>query len=229
VIYQVGKTCGVDCSHNVEECTIFFSVFGDLFHFFTLLVALTMQLASLQTLLQPLERQYQTPAQQQWRSLLTLWPSLVGEQLAAQTKPLRLQDQVLQVSVANPVLGQTLMFERSRWVKKLNQALGEELVKDLRFSTIGWYAPSRDVPTVIPEQPHPCRWDVPMPNAGPKKSRLPNKDPIVAFAQWEQRVRDRAKDLFDCPRCGSFITPGELARWGVCSCCYAQDQFLHRR
>lgn len=186
-----------------------------------------MQLASLQALLRPLEQQYQTPAQRQWRSLLTLWPSLVGEQLATQTKPLRLQDQVLQVSVANPVLVQTLMFQRSAWSKKLNRALGEELVTDLRFSTIGWHSPSRDVPTVIPEQPHPCRWEA---TTAPKpKSRLLNKDPIAAFAQWAQQVRDRAKDLSNCPRCGSFITPGELARWGICSCCYAQGQFEQSR
>ncbi len=79
-----------------------------------------MAFQGLPALMRQIERQYQSPAQQQWRQLQQQWPAIVGDRLAAQTRLVNLQQQVLQVAVANPMWVQTLMFERPKLLKKLN-------------------------------------------------------------------------------------------------------------
>lgn len=192
-----------------------------------------MPFQGLQSLLRQIERQYQSPLQRHWRSLVQVWPIVMGEKLAAQTRPTNIRAQILQVAVANPVLVQILMFERSRLLKNLAQQLAdrqielipETTITDIRFSTAGWHQPtSIDSPynQFNSWDQHPCN----LPSSPPVIPRRaePVADPTTVFQRWSDRVRDRDQALPDCPQCSAPALPSELARWGYCSLCYSQSQ-----
>jgi predicted nucleic acid-binding Zn ribbon protein len=193
-----------------------------------------MPFQGLQSLLRQIERQYQSPIQRHWRSLVEVWPLVMGEKLAAQTRPTNIRAQILQVAVANPVLVQTLMFDRSRLLKKLVAQLvdrqieltPETTITDIRFSTAGWHQPtSIDSPynQFNSWDHHPCQalpGSVP-PSPAASATAL---DPAVVFQDWGDRVRSRDQQLPLCPRCSAPAAPSELERWGYCSLCYSQSQ-----
>jgi predicted nucleic acid-binding Zn ribbon protein len=193
-----------------------------------------MPFQGLQSLLRQIERQYQSPTQRHWRSLVEVWPIVMGEKLAAQSRPTNIRAQILQVAVANPVLVQILMFERSRLLKKLAAQLAdrqieltpETTITDIRFSTAGWHQPMTiDSPynQFNSWDQHPCNTPpiTPMDQAG---ATAQLSDPAAAFRRWSDRVRDRDQSLPDCPQCSAPALPSELARWGYCSLCYSQSQ-----
>ena len=61
------------------------------------------------------------------------WPGIVGPSLAnACGKPF-IENGSMRVKVASPSLRQELNMSRSRLIALLNDAVGEEVVKDLRF------------------------------------------------------------------------------------------------
>ncbi|MBD2099924.1 DUF721 domain-containing protein [Leptolyngbya sp. FACHB-261] len=75
---------------------------------------------------------------QQFSRILHHWAEIVGPVVAASTRPVSVQRQVLQVAVASSVWAQTLAFERPRILAKLNPLLPEPLA-DLHFSAARWH------------------------------------------------------------------------------------------
>jgi predicted nucleic acid-binding Zn ribbon protein len=194
-----------------------------------------MAFQGLQALMRQIERQYQSPAQAQWRQLQTDWPKVVGDRMAAQTKIVSLQKQVLQVAVANPVWVQTLMFERPKLLKRLNACLvghqsdsPPEPIVDIRFSTAGWHktaASGTPYETFPGLGQHPCRSGAGM-QADAKAAAVPVPcDPMQSFQRWKERIHDRDVTLPTCPSCGLAAPAGELDRWGCCAICFAQADF----
>jgi predicted nucleic acid-binding Zn ribbon protein len=193
-----------------------------------------MPFQGLQSLLRQIERQYQSPTQRHWRSLVEVWPLVMGEKLAAQTRPTNIRAQVLQVAVANPVLVQTLMFSRSGLLKKLAVQLAdrqieltpETTITDIRFSTAGWHQPiAIDSPynQFNSWDQHPCQTSTDV-TAAASVPTPQSADPVTVFQQWSDRLRDRHHNLPGCPQCSAPAWPSELARWGYCSLCYSQSQ-----
>jgi predicted nucleic acid-binding Zn ribbon protein len=192
-----------------------------------------MPFQGLQSLLRQIERQYQSPTQRHWRSLVAVWPIVMGEKLAAQTRPTNIRAQILQVAVANPVLVQTLMFSRSGLLKKLLAQLAdrqieltpETTITDIRFSTAGWHQPtSIDSPynQFNSWDQHPCNLPAPI---GESVMQVPYlSDPTVVFQRWSERMRVRDQALPTCPQCSAPALSSELDRWGYCSLCYSQSQ-----
>jgi len=64
---------------------------------------------------------------------LFLWEEAVGEQIARLTTPLRVREGIIFVEVQNHVLAQELNMLKEEYIKKLNELLGEERVRDIRF------------------------------------------------------------------------------------------------
>lgn len=191
-----------------------------------------MPFQGLESVLRQIEQQYQSPAQYYWRSLIAVWPQVVGESLAQQTRLINLRSQVLLVAAANPVIVQTLMFKRLSLLKSLNAQLAEQQahysdtsISDLRFSTRGWHQP-KAVESPYNQfnrwEHHPCRIDRDMAAAQSSQISL-FQDPTTAFQRWANQMRDQHQTLPPCPQCGSPVLPGELQRWGHCSLCYAQS------
>jgi predicted nucleic acid-binding Zn ribbon protein len=64
----------------------------------------------------------------------TRWESAVGEELAKRAEPESLADGLLTVRVSDPVWGRTILKLQGKIVPRLNQALGQNLVRRIVFT-----------------------------------------------------------------------------------------------
>jgi hypothetical protein len=97
-----------------------------------------MPLDSIHNVIHQLEQQPRWRSRGQFRQVLNQWTAVVGEGVARQAAPVRLDQDVLHVAVANPMWAQTLSLERRRILAKLNDRLNLNL-HDIRFSSGDWY------------------------------------------------------------------------------------------
>jgi predicted nucleic acid-binding Zn ribbon protein len=188
-----------------------------------------MAFRSVQQVFESLEQQAAWQAHQQFQQLLASWSRAVGLAVSAQTRPLKVRQQVLYVATSSAAWAQTLTFERKRILAKLNPMLPEPLV-DIRFSTAQWSRPEQSdagqSETTDVWNHHPSRI---APNASliPQQTIQPPESPTAAFEHWARLVKGRSHHLPQCPCCHCPTPEGELQRWSVCACCAAK-QFSHR-
>jgi|GEM_PF-147386 len=172
-----------------------------------------------------LKRLDQEPAWRSNRPFLQLcqqWRAVVGEALAIHTRPVAVHQGVLWVAVSNPAWAQTLTFERSRLVAKINRSIAPPFdppLVDARFSSARWFE-TRSQPAALS----------PLASAGP--STMPDRDrpatAAEAFSHWAASVQSQLKRYDPCPQCGRSAPPAELDRWGVCGPCMV-DQWSRVR
>ncbi len=67
------------------------------------------------------------------KKVVDMWPTLMGELVARFTKKVELKNGVLMVYLTSAPLRQELFLVRFELVKKLNDAVGSEIVKDVRL------------------------------------------------------------------------------------------------
>ena len=79
-----------------------------------------------------------------------VWEEVVGPQVAARAKPVRIRDGVLEVRVDHPVWMQQLQLLKPKILAKLNAQLGENVIRDL-FLRRG--AQKTDTETPPPAEP----------------------------------------------------------------------------
>ena len=77
----------------------------------------------------------------QEQKILNAWGEAVGQGVAERTQPIRVQNRVLQVKVANSVWMQELQFMKELIMQKLQQQTGKNILQYLRFF-IGEIEPS---------------------------------------------------------------------------------------
>lgn len=65
--------------------------------------------------------------------VVTSWPALVGEQIAKVSTAKRMENGVLFVEVANAPWRAELTMRRGEIARKINAALGKNVVKEIRF------------------------------------------------------------------------------------------------
>lgn len=194
-----------------------------------------MAFRSVQQVFESLEQQAVWQAHQQFQQLLAHWSRAVGLAVAAQTRPLKIRQQVLYVATSSAAWCQTLTFERQRILAKLNPLLPEPLV-DIRFSTAQWHQqgqPHSERQKTDIWHDHPSRIAA---NSAllPQQVLQPPADSIAAFENWAKLVKRRSQHLPPCPGCNCPTPEGELQRWSVCACCAAKhfstsSQNLHRQ
>ena len=189
-----------------------------------------MSFRSVHHILGLLENQTAWQERRQFQQLLTAWREVVSAAVAAQTRPVGIQRQVLQVATASSVWSQNLAFERVQILEKLNARLAIALV-DIRFSSAQWQATSSISEAITPVavlfQAHPCRLSeqegathAPDPTATPTKcSSAANDRPTAAFAGWALAMQRRSQHLPCCPVCECPTPAGELQRWSMCVHC----------
>ncbi|MBE9100725.1 DUF721 domain-containing protein [filamentous cyanobacterium LEGE 07170] len=179
-----------------------------------------MAMRSLQQVLGVIEHQPNWRQRQQFQHLQLRWMEVVGTVVAAQTRPIAFQRQVLQVATSSSAWAQNLMFERQRILEKLNSQLPFQIT-DIRFSTARWHDKSADVTvseTTELWERHPSRMVAPsQPDRLPSAPSLDTPD--AAFQRWAERVKARSQHLPPCPLCHSPTPKGELERWSMCSHC----------
>ncbi len=198
-----------------------------------------MGLQSLQHLIGAIESQDGFKVRRQLQQLIACWETVVGAVVAAQTRPVGIQRNVLHVAAASPVWAQNLAFERMRILHKLNARLGSELT-DIRFSTAQWSrnpdrSPTRDTETNLIWREHPSRIKAIAASSQSASSQAASSQdagvpaaprpatPQAAFQQWAQTVQTRSQQLPICPHCQCPTPQGEITRWSVCALCAAKQ------
>jgi hypothetical protein len=67
---------------------------------------------------------------QQYRALI-IWEEVVGPQIAARTRPIRIREGVLEVNVDQPTWRQQLQLMKPKILAQLNAELGKSTIKDI--------------------------------------------------------------------------------------------------
>jgi len=177
-----------------------------------------MTFQSLEELLSNLAIIERSPEQKQFQLLLSSWPEVIGP-LAELTRPLALQGGILKVATATPALSQELTFKAPRILEDLNARLNSPLER-IRFSAALWSSRQDAASPGAEILEHPSQ----IPATGESLNRIstppsPTEDPLVAFQQWADSLRERSQHLPLCPQCQAPTPPGELNRWSVCALC----------
>jgi hypothetical protein len=80
------------------------------------------------------------------RELALAWPDVVGEKVAANTRPVQLRQGRLVVSASSSAWAQTLQFMSTTIMARLNDRLGEGTVQQVAFRHAGWEQHPRGQP-----------------------------------------------------------------------------------
>ncbi|MBS7399236.1 MULTISPECIES: DciA family protein [Hallella] len=67
------------------------------------------------------------------RRLVDAWDTIVGPTIAQYTSDKFIQNQVLFVKIVNPALRQDLSMMRTELVKRLNNAVGSQIITEVRI------------------------------------------------------------------------------------------------
>ncbi|MFE4107410.1 DUF721 domain-containing protein [Almyronema epifaneia] len=182
-----------------------------------------MTLQPLNQLVGQLQQQENWRSQQQFKRLAEIWPDIVGEAVARQTCPTGLKQQVLWVATSTAAWSQTLMFERHRILRKLNQQLTLNLT-DIRFSPVQWRLAKRSPAIAAPSellQQHPSFINVDSDIEALLETKA-LETYTTAFERWAYLRRQQTQHYPLCPECQCPTPPGELKRWATCALCAAK-------
>jgi predicted nucleic acid-binding Zn ribbon protein len=82
-------------------------------------------------------------------SLKVKWLEIVGEQVAAHSRPIRLNFKHLLVMVDNPAWVQHLTFLKPELMEKLQRSMGKETITEIRFK-VGSLSENSLLPAALP-------------------------------------------------------------------------------
>ena len=78
------------------------------------------------------EQGLETPLQQ--KRLVEAWPEVAGPLIASYTLNTYIYNQTLYVRLSSPSLRADLSMRRQEFVERLNAAVGEQVISDIRFN-----------------------------------------------------------------------------------------------
>ncbi len=64
---------------------------------------------------------------------LNKWNEIVGDTVARNTQPERVEHGVIIVKVSSPTWRQELQFQKKEIIQKINNTIGKNVIKDIRF------------------------------------------------------------------------------------------------
>jgi len=64
---------------------------------------------------------------------LNIWNEIVGEKVANNTEPDRVEHGVMVVKVSSATWRQELYFQKKEIIQKLNNTIGRNVIRDIRF------------------------------------------------------------------------------------------------
>lgn len=64
---------------------------------------------------------------------IAIWGEVVGDRVSKNTEPLSVEHGVITVSVSNPTWRQELLFKHQDIIQELNNRLGKNTIKEIRF------------------------------------------------------------------------------------------------
>ena len=74
-----------------------------------------------------------------------LWPQVIGPNLALESQALKLTGGTLLVTASSPALAHQLHLERTMLIARLNEAIGAQAVREIRFRQAGSAPPATSV------------------------------------------------------------------------------------
>jgi predicted nucleic acid-binding Zn ribbon protein len=88
---------------------------------------------SLKTSLDSMFRRFGIDKAISQNNALSVWQEVVGEAVAKNTVADRVEHGILIVKVSSPTWRQELFFQKDVIVKKLNNKIGKNVIRDIRF------------------------------------------------------------------------------------------------
>ncbi|HEY9900204.1 MAG TPA: DUF721 domain-containing protein [Pantanalinema sp.] len=157
--------------------------------------------------------------------VFALWPTIVGEAIAARTRPRFLRGGVLFVEAASSAWANELTMLKPRILKALDTHLGGGLIRDVRYQVAptwqerkGYEAPVHEPEPVLAREP--LTPEAQKEIAEQVAAKVP--DPALAEATGEllsavarRRVAKQKAGYLPCPSCGALVPPGS----GACPIC----------
>lgn len=64
---------------------------------------------------------------------LNIWNEIVGDTVAKNTQPDRVEHGVIIVKVSSPTWRQELYFQKKEIIQKINNKIGKNVIRDIRF------------------------------------------------------------------------------------------------
>ncbi len=64
---------------------------------------------------------------------LNIWNEIVGDKVARNTEPDRVEHGVIIVKVSSPTWRQELYFQKNEIIEKINNTIGKRVIRDIRF------------------------------------------------------------------------------------------------
>ena len=183
-----------------------------------------MALNSIDQLLQVILAQPQWEKQQRFHELVKCWYQIINVKVAQNTRPYCLRDDNLSISTSSSVWAQELSLQRYQLLNKINRRASQP-IKELSFSSAKWYPHSKAIEAEVDiNTKHPSLIEIDHNSIPSKTQRSPLiSNPQEAMNQWWAKVKQRSHSLPLCPQCQASTPEGELARWGICACCFAQQ------
>ena len=148
---------------------------------------------------------------------LLVWNEVAGENMAKLAAPLRVREGIFYITVKNPVVAQQLELLKDRYIKKLNDALVDTEVKDLRFR-VGKIEVVEELeePIMEPENFD----DSPVADALNEIEEGPLKDSLESMMRYHLTLDARRKreGFKECEQCGSY----HEEKGNICYHCFAE-------
>lgn len=186
-----------------------------------------MPFTSIDQLLQTILAQPQWEKQRRFDELVKCWFQVIDNPKVAQnTRPYCLRDDTLIINTSSSVWSQHLSLQRYTLLKKINVRISQP-IQDLYFFSAKW------IPyTPVTEQQadtsniHPSLIEINnnYTKNKPEQPLIKSDTPEETIKQWFINLQKNAELLPLCPQCQASTPEGELERWGICACCFAQKK-----
>jgi predicted nucleic acid-binding Zn ribbon protein len=185
-----------------------------------------MSLNSLDQLLKAILAQPQWEKQRRFHELVKCWYQIISIKVAQNTRPYGLREDTLLISTSGSVWSQNLSLQRYHLLQKINRLVSQP-IQDLHFSSCRWYpytATTETEPDMSKVHPSLVKKDSSLTESKLEQSPSAQiSNPQEAMTRWWENLQRKSQSFPLCPNCQAFTPPGELTRWGVCSCCFAQQ------
>lgn len=157
-----------------------------------------------------------------------IWSEAVGEEIARRSRIDKVKNGVLFVVTENSVWSQELTYLKPKLIEKLNEKLGEPVVKDLRFSTGRQFQQkAQGLPSLRPRRSDLSRVTPPARDSETLQgiaAGIPDPELRKSFAAWGAKVLkirewEKRHPVRKCETCGKQYRSRRIQ----CPFCAAQE------
>lgn len=190
-----------------------------------------MPLSSLDQLLQRILAQPQWEKQRRFHELANCWYQIIPPRIAQNTRPYCLKEDTLFISTSSFSWSQNLSLQRYSLLQKINHRVSQP-IKALSFSSARWYPytesnhltkqvdDNKIHPSIITNQDN--LTEIMEKRSPSNLPSNPSTNPQSALQEWFNHIQQKNQSYPSCPNCQALTPQGEIDRWGVCACCFAQ-------